>query len=276
METPLIDNRRAEIVVRGAPIRYDRAGSGAPLILLHGWGGSARYWRPTIAALGDAHDLIAPDLPGFGESPPLEGDVGPDRYADLVVALADALGVDQFDLNGHSFCAGVAAHLAARHPRRVRRLILTCFSTFRDERERQVVDKIHYIMALWMALRRPWMARWRPFYRAVSTRFFHSVPADDALLRRSVEDFLRMDRRTAVESAASSGHPAITAALVAVRAPTLLIGARQDQIMPPAGTPIAASRIPSCRLTWIERCGHLPMIERPEEYHRLVRGFLAE
>jgi pimeloyl-ACP methyl ester carboxylesterase len=264
-----------QATLAGSPLYYRRHGDGPPLLLLHGWGGSSRYWRGTLAALGHAHDMIAPDLPGFGDSPPLEGAMTGQRVADLVVAFADQLGLGQFDLNGHSFSAGVAAFVAARYPARVRRLVLTSFSTFRNEFERRMVDQVHKVMSLWMALRQPWMAERRMFYRTVSSRYYYRTPKDDNLLRESLADFLKMDRRTAVESAASSGDPAINPALAQIRAPTLVIGARQDNIMPTAGTPTVANLISGSRLVWIERCGHLPMIERPEEYHRLLADFLA-
>lgn len=261
-------------LVAGQPVIYDRAGAGAPLLLLHGWGGAASYWRGTLAALADDHDMIAPDLPGFGESPPLVGAANAERLADTVIGLADALGIERFDLNGHSFCAGVAAYVASRHPARVRRLVLTCFSTFRNEAERRLVDSVHHVLALWLALRRPWMADSRPISRAVGSRFFYQPPADAAVLRMCLRDFMRMDKRTALETAATAGSPAITATLRAVRSPTLLIAARQDQIMPPAGAPAVAALIPDSRLEWIERCGHLPMLERPATYHQLLRAFL--
>lgn len=265
-----------QVQLPSGPVVYRHAGAGPPLLLLHGWGGSSRYWQTTIAQMADMRSVYAPDLPGYGASPPLADTVTSERMAAVVIGFADALGLERFDLNGHSFCAGVAVYLAARYPERVRRLVLTCFSTFRNERERLIVDQVHKVMALWMALRRPWMGEVRTVYRALAGRFFYRLPVDDALLRDSFSDFMRMDRRTAVESAATSGNPAINLALQAVAAPTLLIGARQDNIMPPAGTPFAAQLVPNCRLVWIERCGHLPMIERPAIYHRLLRTFLEE
>lgn len=265
-----------QAMVAGSPVYYRRRGAGFPLLLLHGWGGSSHYWRSTLDRLGTTHDVIAPDLPGFGDSPPLEGKhAGGQHMADMVIAFADQLGLTQFDLNGHSFSAGVAAFVAARYPTRVRRLVLTSFSTFRTELERRIVDQVHRVMSLWMALRRPWMAERRMFYRTVSSRFFYRTPNDDALLRESFMDFMKMDRRTALESAASSGDPAINLALRQISAPTLIIGSRQDNIMPPAGTPKAAELVSNSRLVWIERCGHLPMIEQPEIYHRLLAEFLA-
>jgi pimeloyl-ACP methyl ester carboxylesterase len=245
-----------------------------PLLLLHGWGGSSRYWRPTMAALGTDRRVIAPDLPGFGESPPLKGPATADRLAELVITFADAMGLEQFDLNGHSFCANVAVHVAARYPQRVRRLVLTCVSTFRSERERQIVEKIHHVLALWMALRRPWMARSRPFYRTVGSRFFYRLPADDTILRDAFSDFLKMEQRTALESAASAGDAIINPTMASLTTPTVAICARQDKIMPPAGAPEVARLIPDSRLFWIEKCGHLPMIEHPEQYNQIVRDFL--
>jgi pimeloyl-ACP methyl ester carboxylesterase len=245
-----------------------------PLMLLHGWGGSSRYWHLTLAALGANRHVIAPDLPGFGESPALNGPATADRLAELVIAFADAMGLEQFDLNGHSFCASVAIHAAARYPQRIRRLVLTCVSTFRSERERLIVEKVHHVLALWMALRRPWMARSRTFYRTVGSRFFYRLPADDTVLRDAFVDFLKMDQRTALETSASSGDAVIRPTMASLTTPTVAICARQDKIMPPAGAPEVVRLIPDSRLFWLEKCGHLPMIEHPERYNQLVREFL--
>ncbi|PDW02777.1 alpha/beta fold hydrolase [Candidatus Viridilinea mediisalina] len=245
-----------------------------PLLLLHGWGGSSGYWRPTLAALGHDRHVIAPDLPGFGDSPPLVGPANAEALAEVVVAFADAMGLEQFDLNGHSFCASVAIYVAMRQPQRVRRLALSCISTFRSERERVIVEKIHHVMALWMALRRPWMARSRMFYRTVGRRFFYHLPKDDAILREAFSDFLKMDRRTALETAASSGDANLNPTMTRLLTPTVIIAGRQDKIMPVVGTPEVARLIPDSRLFWIEQCGHLPMIEHPERYHQILRDFL--
>jgi len=266
------------VTVWDGPVFYREANSGPrpPLLLLHGWGGSSRYWRTTLATLGAERRILAPDLPGFGESPPLRGPATAERLAELVIAFADAMGLAQFDLNGHSFCASVAVYVAERYPQRVRRLVLTCMSTFRSEFERRMVDQVHHVMALWMALRRPWMGERRFIYRTAASRFFYRAPQDDAILRESFADFLKMDRRTALETAASAGEPHINQALQAVRCPTLVIGARQDKIMPPPGTPEVARLVPDSRLLWIEHCGHLPMVERPAEYHAALRAFLDD
>jgi pimeloyl-ACP methyl ester carboxylesterase len=269
-------DRLASLTLWDNPVFYRDVGQGPrpPLLLLHGWGGSSRYWLSTLSAFGADRRVVAPDLPGFGDSPPLRGPATADRIAEWVIAFADAVGLEEFDLNGHSFCASVAVYAAVRCPGRARRLVLSCMSTYRNERERKVVSHVHNILAFWMALRRPWMAQRRMFYRAVGSRFFYRLPEDDALLRTAVADFLKMDRRTALESASGAGDAAINRDLAALTRPTLVIGARQDTIMPPRGTPEVARLVRDSRLVWIERCGHLPMIERPDVYHALVREFL--
>ncbi len=268
----------ASVVVQGRPMFYREArpqtASYSPLLLLHGWGGSSRYWGTTLADLGKDRWVLAPDLPGFGDSPPMVENPDPHRLAEAVLAFADALGLEAFDLNGHSFCAGVAVYVTARQPERVRRLVLTSFSTYRSERERRMVDQLHNVLALWMSLRRPWMGRWRPFYRTIGSRFFHRTPDDDAVLHAAFADFLKMERRTALATAATAGDALINPAMAALDKPTLVVGSRQDRIMPPAGTPEVARLITGSRLVWIEECGHLPMVERPALYHQIVREFL--
>lgn len=263
-----------KIALAGGPICYRDAGDGPPVVLLHGWGGSSRYWQTTMEALAASHRVYAPDLPGYGESPPLPDVASNERLAALVIEFADALGIERFALNGHSFAASIAVYLAAGWPERVDRLVLTCAGTYRNTRERHIVNLVHHMMAGWMQLRRPWMGRQRWIYRGIARRFFYRVPEDDALLRANFADFLRMDRRAAVEGAASAGNATYNATLQRVTTPTLVIGARQDRIMPTVGTPFVAELIPHSRLVWIERCGHLPMIERPDEYNRVVCDFL--
>jgi pimeloyl-ACP methyl ester carboxylesterase len=258
----------------GVTAYYRRAGRGRPLILLHGWGGSSSLWQETLHRLADGHDVIAPDLPGFGQSAPMSGPLSIERLADWVLAFADRLGLATFDLNGHSLSGAVAVHVAARRPRRVRRLVLTGFSTFKDERERKLVDAIHHVIALWLSLRRPWMAERDAFVRLIGGRFVYQLPTERGPLREAMRDFMRMDKRTALETARGAGNPAISTALAAVDVPALVIAGRNDQIMPPAGAPVAAQRLRFGRLQWIERCGHLPMLEYPQEYHRLLADFL--
>lgn len=126
-DPPAYHLQRRQVAVGGRRAVYAEAGAGPPLVFLHGWGLSPAVYRRPLARLA-AGDLwvVAPALPGFGGSHPLPG--GPrsvHHLADWVVELIDAVGVTEpVQLVGHSLGGGVATALAARHPDRVRSLVL--------------------------------------------------------------------------------------------------------------------------------------------------------
>jgi pimeloyl-ACP methyl ester carboxylesterase len=101
-----------------------RAGSGKPLVLVHGYLGGSAQWADQFAALSGTHDVIAPDLPGFGQAATLPG---PSRIADFaaaVVACIDRLGIGNFTLLGHSMGGMIVQDIAARHADRIDGLVL--------------------------------------------------------------------------------------------------------------------------------------------------------
>ncbi|BAS11169.1 dihydrolipoyllysine-residue acetyltransferase component of acetoin cleaving system [Arthrobacter sp. Hiyo4] len=126
MNTPLSPVRRDQVEVAGTPLSYLASGDehAPPLVLLHGtfW---SRVWLPVLPALGTARRCIALDLPGFG----LSGgeldisDATVPALAGTVLAAAEALGLDSFDLAGHDIGGRIAQHIAATSGR-VNRLVL--------------------------------------------------------------------------------------------------------------------------------------------------------
>src|SRR3984885_7438394 len=113
------------VLVNGAKIHYQRGGVGQPLLLLHGLVGSAKNWRQNISFLSRHCTVYAVDLFNMGESDRVPGlDAGLEATADRLAAYMDAVGLDEADISGHSHGGAVAMMLAARHPDRVRRLIL--------------------------------------------------------------------------------------------------------------------------------------------------------
>ncbi len=125
MTERLIHVEEAYAVVNGAKVHYQRAGTGRPLLLLHGLVGSAKNWRQNISFLSRDSSVYAVDLSNMGKSDRVPGlDAGLEATADRLAFFMDAVGLDEADIAGHSHGGAVAIMFAARHPNRVRRLIL--------------------------------------------------------------------------------------------------------------------------------------------------------
>jgi pimeloyl-ACP methyl ester carboxylesterase len=113
------------VQVQGARVHYQFSGTGSPLLLLHGLVGSGRNWRRNIGFLSRFASVYALDLFNMGESERVPGlDAGLEATADRIVALMDALHLRCADIAAHSHGGAIAMMLAARHPDRVRKLIL--------------------------------------------------------------------------------------------------------------------------------------------------------
>lgn len=112
--------------VHGARMHYERAGRGRqPLLLLHGLIGSSRNWHRNVDFLAGTFDVIALDLFNLDTSvASSQLDAGLEATADRIAAFLDALGLKQVDVAGHSRGGAVALMFAARHPDRVRRIVL--------------------------------------------------------------------------------------------------------------------------------------------------------
>ena len=109
--------------VGGLRTHVAEAGDGAPLLLIHGWPQHWYQWRGVITQLAGERRLIAPDLRGFGWTDAPAGPIDPDVFVADLVALLDALGLEQVDVAAHDWGGFASLLLAARHPRRVRRLL---------------------------------------------------------------------------------------------------------------------------------------------------------
>jgi pimeloyl-ACP methyl ester carboxylesterase len=245
-----------------------------PVLLIHGWGGSGRYWQPTVARLRNEHTMIVPDLPGVGRSlPVLRGRSMFDQAA-AIEALLIRLGIRHVQVVGHSMGGGIGILLAARNPALVERLALVGVSLFRNDYERMFFGLITEMAGLFMRFRSVSLANVPLLAQQFATRFFHRIPADSELLREGFLDYLQMDYDTALASARSASSPEISTAASQIRCPTLVIAARQDQIMPVSNIDVTMAAIPNAKLHWIEECGHIPMVEKADEFAEVLQGFL--
>src|SRR5690242_1116691 len=111
-------------VVHGYRRAFVRAGSGPPLVLLHGIGNSAQTWAGVLDELAAHHTVIAPDLLGHGDSDKPRGDYSIGAYANGVRDLLAVLDVERATVVGHSLGGGIAMQFAYQFPEFVERLVL--------------------------------------------------------------------------------------------------------------------------------------------------------
>jgi pimeloyl-ACP methyl ester carboxylesterase len=112
------------IEVAGLPTRYLTAGTGPPLVLLHGAGDNALDWRWVLPALARTHHVYAPDLPGSPDSARPAADYSPAFFERFVAGFLDALGLDRAVMVGNSLGGLVALRLALSEPARIGTLVL--------------------------------------------------------------------------------------------------------------------------------------------------------
>lgn len=252
-------------------ITYDLHGHGPPILLLHSAGHDRRDFDGLIAPLAERHAVYALDLPGFGESPAADPDaVTAWAIADAVRDFARALDLPPSVIVGNSVGGFAALRLAAREPRRVRGLVLVDPGGFTEHGP--------ITRAFCRVQGSPWVrratghafARWYVRDRG---------PASRAMLERVREAEARDDVARAHASLwrsfAEPGSDATEDAR-ATTCPTLLAWGRRDPVSrADAEGRRARELLPHARWAPFD-CGHVPFVERPEEFLAELQRFLAE
>ncbi|MFF1448026.1 3-oxoadipate enol-lactonase [Streptomyces sp. NPDC058274] len=232
-----------------------------PLLLGPSLGTSTALWDQVAPELSVTHRVIRWDLPGHGDSP--ADLIGPGAtvgdLAGLVLALADALGIDRFAYAGVSLGGAVGLHLAVYHPERVASLAVICSSAhFNGSKPWQERAGL---------VRREGLA---PVAATADARWFtpgFTVP-------RLVADLREADPEAYAACCDALAAFDLRDRLPAIGAPTLLIAGREDPATPPAHLREIADAVPGASLTEIAGASHLAPAERPEAVLAALRGHL--
>lgn len=266
------------------PISYLATGIGPPLIILHGWGASARIWSTTWPVLSDRRSCYILDLPGAGASPPRSEAPTLAALAAEVLAFADTLGLTTFDLLGHDLGAAVAAVVAGEHPTRVGRLGLLGLGVRNFAPEHVALSLARPSLDLSLGLARPLLSLWQPVGRVamqspplaatMGALMLHRQPAAFACWQAFLADLAAADPRAYLTMLTASGDPQLQAALRAITAPTLWVAGREDRITRLAEVETAHNLVQHSELVALADCGHMVMLEQPQALAAALRGFL--
>lgn len=270
------------------PVAYLDEGRGPPVVLLHGCPFSAFEWRDVIPALSARFRVIAPDLRGLGDTPvALDDDYRLPTDAVMVRELLDHLGIERASFVAHDHGGATLQLLAASHPERIDRVVLTnveAYDAWPSEPE------VPYLEAIVHPLSSPIMfhlLQTETIRREVWSIAVH----DESVLSSAV---LRGWTEPHVASAArwqrlrrffrwqlDPEHQRVTAEVVpALRSfdrPVLLVWGARDTNFGPELAARLARDLPNTRgIVLLDRSAHMPMIEQPREYEAAVIDFLSE
>lgn len=243
-------------------------GTGPPLLLVHGAGGSIQAnYGPVLGTLTRHFTVIAPDLPGSGGSPKAAGPLDLDELADDIVDVAVRAGHESFFVSGYSMGSAVAVTAAVRHPERVRGLVLSAPFTKFDAATRakilhwrSLLDGSRAVLSRFILsamCSKEFLAQLTPAQAAGFAELIEaSVPAGSA---SHVDLILRID---------------LSDVLPRVSQPTLVIGASGDQLLSPHLGKEVSDLIPGAKYTDIA-CGHAIALESATPWTRLITDYLT-
>jgi pimeloyl-ACP methyl ester carboxylesterase len=265
------------LTVDGLRIHYRDEGSGPPLVLLHGVMASLHTWDGWVAELQRHYRVLRFDLPGFGFSDDLPGDLyTPEHGARLMELTMRALGLERFHLAGNSLGGFLAWNYAAAYPQRIEKLVLLSPIAF-SQRLPGVIDLVSLPGVGELAKR----VVPRAIVHANVREVFGNPRAvsPELLARYTYFAQRKAGRRTMVKMfrtlKAYNDDPSITRHLASITAPTLLMWGSSDRWVPPSLLGEWRRHLPHAQIRLYPGLGHTPMEESPAITARDAHGFLS-
>jgi len=264
------------------PCEVRVTGDGPPVLFVHGIIVNGTVWDGVALALADDHQVIQPDLPLGGHRLHARRRelVAPEGVADALAVLLEELGHDQAVVVGNDSGGAISQIFTARHPDRVRALVLTSSDAF-DHFPPNLLKPVKALLAVpgmidvvgalyrfgW--IRRSWagagLAMNKPIDDELIAPYFDRV-AGDREARRDMAAFIRGCKPALTNAAAE--------ALASFPRPVLLAWSEGDVLFPEADARKLAEMIPDAELTWITGSRTFSMVDQPEQLLAAIRPFL--
>ncbi len=245
-------------------LSYKRSGNGHPFVLLHGFLGGSALWIDQLSAFASSHDVICPDLSGFGDSIDLPSLSSIEEHARAVLDLLDSLAITGFDLLGHSMGGMVAQEVARLAPERVCNLVLYGtgpkgilpgrFETIEQSRLRFTQHGVAATGA-----------------RIAATWFLQGERAEGYELCRSLSAKVRLD--TALASLTAWEGWDGQAALPSITARTLVLWGSRDRSYEWSQPEMLWRSIPGADLAVVYGVAHMIHMEKPQSFNSIITEF---
>lgn len=278
LKPPLIAANRASaglkektVSAAGHSIYYLDSGTGTPMLLLHGIFAEKDHWVDFARAMPGKYRIIAPDLPGFGESGRFE-DQAYDYAAQVrhLLAFMNALGIDRAHLAGSSMGGTIAALFAIQYPGKVSSVAFIGsphgLRSPRPSRMDQLIDRGEA----------PLVARDGAEFDRMMTLVFARPPFLPYPILKSAEiDALRMSgSNLRLWNAQLKDRYLLDARLAELARPVFAIWGSEDQVFNVSGTDVLRARLPSASIVALPGVGHLPLMEKPRDSAAVYSSYL--
>jgi len=239
------------LVLQGGVVHYEYFGRGRPLIFIHGWLGSWRYWVPVMDALSEEYRVYAFDLWGFGDSDKSQDRYDLESYTNLLGSFVSELGIHgPVPLIGHALGASVAVAYAREHADEVDRIMAISMPLGVDSVNQRLLSGggsfVNRVLGRVQGEN----------YESVKAEYGRTAPE---AIAKSVRSVLRMD---------------LHAALRQLDMPLLLVYGEQDNVVEPRDVTRFAGINNTVRTMLLPQCRHFPMLDRSSQFNRLLQDFL--
>ena len=253
-------------------LNFVQRGQGKPLLLIHGLGGNWRSWETILDDLAAERAVIAIDLPGFGETPPLPGEVSIATLADAIAAFLIEHDLDGVDVVGSSMGARLALELARRGM--VGATVALDPGGFWNTWQRGFFGATIGLSIRLVRLLQPLMPviTGSPLGRTLLFAQFSARPwrLSPTVTLHEMQSYAAAPSLDAALHALVHGPTQRGLAAQAMRGPITIVWGRDDRVCLPGQAELALARFPGARLVWFDACGHFPYWDRPQETTRLI------
>jgi abhydrolase domain-containing protein 6 len=249
---------------------YRDSGTGPALILLHGMFGDHLDWLPVLAELSVTHRVIAPDLPGFGDSAKQGLRYDPDLFIAALDQIFDECKLSSATLAGNSFGGQIAMLYALERPERVDRLVLVNPGGFYRYSQTERAFTLARMPVEWLR-----SVSGNTFHCLFEPLFFRATPDTEAYVRKQEAKPERPDwpemASAAVHSMDLHTELCFLDRLREFRCPVLILWGQNDHVLPIAQGRTAIQAFRQGQLIEIPHCGHMPQLENPRRVIEEIR-----
>lgn len=253
------------IVVDNQLVHYEVLGRGRPVLFLHGWMGSWRYWFPTMERVAEQYRTYSFDFWGFGESRRKNTPESIQNYSAQVIRFLNELGIDRVMLVGHSMGGMVALKTAIDHPNRIVRVAAVGAPIVGDSLSWLLKLTNQQIIANTFA-RTSWLRRFM---------FRHFLgETNDPAVSEILDDSLKSSSTTLQRSVSSMWRTDLRPELTRLNVPALIVHGGRDEVVNPNQADLFRN-IPSAKVVVMPHSRHFPFLEEPERFNETLLHFLA-